>query len=195
MNKDLITKYRMLLGGIEAKKEELAKKKERLEELNEDPTIKEYFRLLNDDKVKEYFSILEELNDDCNYVNDEEALRKIYNSIHKDITETNEIYVCLGRSYPGYYDMGKIWIASDVPEDRKILVTYYKNLEKNTDGLFIEDRFSEEFEKTHTVLPITIHEANSTYESKYGKLSLEFLRDIIELGNEKAKEKLFSKYK
>ena len=196
MDKELVTNFRLLYKGFQAEKEELERKKERFELLKEDPKLKEYFKLLNDDKVKEYFELQKDLTKDDNKTTEEEFLSRIYCSIHDRVKDTNGIYVCLGRGYPGYQvEDGKYIICSPVPLDKKVLVACYKNIETYRDGYIIPVSECEKFEKTHTVLPVELHDLHSTLDSCYGEMSLEYICDILELGNEKATEKLLSKYK
>lgn len=51
--------------------------------------------------------------------------------------DTNKIYVCLGSTYPEYRNNdGKIYLSSCGPEDKRLSITFYRNLEMRTDTYY-----------------------------------------------------------
>ena len=184
MNKELIEKYNKLRLDFTKQKYIINKKNEKLEELRKDEKVIEILKLLKNEKIREYFKLLKECNSEenikLNEMNELDFIDTIYDDICFEDKDTNGIYVCLGKGYPGYKtSAGKYVILSQIPEDIRIPVALYKNLEYSKDKYVMPIDECEEFERTHTVI-----------EGEYDELSKTFIYDILCLGNDKAMKRL-----
>ena len=96
------------------------------------------------------------------------------------LEETNNIYVCLGEFLIG--------------NDRH-LCKRYMNVENQRDAFLIPISECDDFEKNHKVIGISKTDDDNIYFfiDKYGEIRLDFLREAVNGGQEKACRKILGK--
>lgn len=152
--------------------------------------------------VKEYLKLREELESDKNHkythmerLNDFDMLKLCYNRVN--ITETNNIYVYAG-TFEKSNECDIIHGNDEVRVDynnRNALYSKYSNIELQeynfNSTMIIPVSKREEFETNN----IVIFPKNYLLDKTFYDIQNKFFLDAIELGQEKAIEKLIKKYR
>lgn len=146
--------------------------------------------LEQDEKVKEYIEILQLMKDYNKSTLDKSNRELITDLFNKNVNKsksTNDIYVYIGtyEYATGINIKGTIDKAVD-RDDPNADYRLYINLEKFLDTKQIAISEADEFEKTNTV----IYAEN---RNEYRELQYEFIKYSIELGQEKAIQKIIKK--
>lgn len=147
--------------------------------------------------VKEYLKLREELESDNDHkythmerLNDFDMLKLCYNKVN--ITETNNIYVYTGTFKNDINDSLDTRVNYD---SENALYSKYSNIELQeynfNSTMIIPISKREEFEKNN----IVIFPKNYLLDKTFYDIQNDFFLDAMELGQEKAIEKLLKKYK
>lgn len=175
MNDKELKATREMYNNFEQKRNQIATKRKRLYELEQEPLIQEYLELKN--FIEDY------RKDKYNVYNISEY---IFESIIMDTKSSNNIYVYIGTfeerstGFPGptiYYNV-------------------YKDLETGHETMVLESQ-REKFDRGNKVIYINPkNEINSKAEllRKYRELRYIFLSDIIKKPQEQVVKKLMHKY-
>ncbi len=159
-------------------------KLKKIEDLEKNPFVKEYLKLreeLESDKDHKY-THMERLNDF-------DMLKLCYNRVN--ITETNNIYVYTGTFKNDINDSLGTRVNYD---SENALYSKYSNIELQeynfNSTMIIPVSKREEFEKNN----IVIFPKNYLLDKTFYDIQNKFFLDAMELGQEKAIEKLIKKY-
>lgn len=159
-------------------------KLKKIEDLEKNPFVKEYLKLreeLESDKDHKY-THMERLNDF-------DMLKLCYNRVN--ITETNNIYVYTGTFKNDINDSLGTRVNYD---SENALYSKYSNIELQeynfNSAMIIPVSKREEFEKNN----IVIFPKNYLLDKTFYDIQNKFFLDAMELGQEKAIEKLIKKY-
>lgn len=179
--KDIKNKYDRLIKI----KADLLKKNRRIEELEQEATVREYLCLkeqLKSDKQSSFYSVLE--------LSNEEILEKVINELL--VANIGQIYVYFG-AYK-YVDSGSEKIPNFMSissNDEKVAYKEYKDIEHDLSiGHMVPINECEEFEKENIVLFPSDEENKIEY---FNKIRAMYFTTALKYGKEKALEKILYK--
>ena len=183
MKEDLLIKIR----------DELEKQKEKNNQHNQ--KIKRINELMNEPNVKEYIKLLNEVNNNFQkiQITDKEIIKSIYRHYLHEIkhNETNGIYVYIG-TYQHSLEKDIIHGSSDFKVGYNCPSADYRvywNIEQSYPEN-IPIKMCEQFEKTHIII-----NTNAYFkEQEYYVIQQDFFTDSIKTNQEIAKKKILRKY-
>lgn len=182
MQNEVVDKMKEEFEKRKKSKERCQKMVVRVNELREEPLVKEYLKLI---------SLLDNIDSEVvlNW-DDDDMVNKAFCMYKRDIIETNGIYVCMG-TFQGSIETDIEHGASDYrlsKNDSNAEYRIYRNLETEDDiRKKIED--CKKFEEENTVIyPKTLFAEKAFYE-----LQSEFISDVVRGNQEVAVAKIFQK--
>ena len=182
MREEILEKLRQerakIVGSIQKENARIA----RLEELSNDPKVKEFMKL---SKLKSRKKLDNVLIDEDKIV---ETLMKKYYPDEMPIEETNQVYVCLGKKYMAYrgeWDFPTLDCDGGIHKSRPYAL--YTNIECDHDFHIVALSDCEKFEQTHQVI------FAGPYDY-YDRIQKDFVLTAVKTDQASALTKVKSKY-
>ena len=154
------------------------KRKKRIKELLNEPTVKEFLNLSGLDFDENLSTLVTERD-----IIVSELLEK-YKEFELNPEDTNKIYLCRGKNYLGVLRNG-IYQLDIIGKSESVKCGWYCNIESEIDNYLIPIEECDEFERNHTVI----------FHSDFGRVQTEFITCAVNNSQENAVKMVLKKYK